>query len=120
MISVDLFRHSETVDFSAGQTIFEAEEVGTTMYVISEGEVELRIGSNILETAGPGLIFGEMALVDQSPRSAAAVAKTNCKLVPVDQRRFEFLVQQTPFFSLQVMRIMADRLRRTNVRIAGV
>jgi CRP/FNR family cyclic AMP-dependent transcriptional regulator len=59
-----------------------------------------------------------MALIDQSPRSATAVAKTDCKLAPIDRRRFEFMVQQTPFFSLTVMKIMADRLRRTNSRIA--
>jgi CRP-like cAMP-binding protein len=53
-----------------------------------------------------------MALLDKTPRSATAVAKTDCKLVAVDERRFKFLVQQTPHFSLQLMRIIADRLRR--------
>jgi CRP-like cAMP-binding protein len=119
MVDLMLFRHSETVNFSAGQTIFEAEETGTQMYVISEGEVEIRIGQHILEICGPGSIVGEMALIDQGPRSATAVAKTACKLVAIDQRRFEFLVQQTPFFSLTVMKIMADRLRKTNRRITA-
>jgi CRP/FNR family transcriptional regulator, cyclic AMP receptor protein len=119
MISIELFRHSETLDFAAGQTIFAVGEKGTDMYVISSGEVEIRIGSTVLETAGPGSTIGEMALIDQSPRSATAVAKTDCKLVAIDQRRFEFLVQQTPFFAVQVMQIMADRLRRTSDRVAS-
>jgi len=58
-------------------------------------------------------IFGEMALVDSSPRSATAHAVTDCKLAVVDQKRFEFLVQQTPNFAIQVMGVMADRLRKT-------
>ncbi|HEU5100134.1 MAG TPA: Crp/Fnr family transcriptional regulator [Roseiflexaceae bacterium] len=62
--------------------------------------------------AGPGGIVGEMALIDDRPRSATAVAATDCRLVPIDERRFTFLVQQTPMFALAVMRVMAERLRR--------
>jgi CRP-like cAMP-binding protein len=60
-----------------------------------------------------------MALIDNSPRSATAIAKTDCKVVPLDQRRFQFLVQETPFFALQVMTIMATRLRHANSRMAA-
>jgi CRP/FNR family transcriptional regulator, cyclic AMP receptor protein len=119
MVDLMLFRHSETVKFHAGQIIFRAEETGTQMYVVSEGEVEVRIGHHILDIVGPGSIVGEMALIDQGPRSATAVAKTDCRLVAIDQSRFEFLVQQTPFFSLAVMKVMADRLRRTNARVTA-
>jgi len=57
---------------------------------------------------------GEMALIDSSARSATAVARTDCELIPVDDKRFMFLVQQTPFFAIHVMRVLADRLRKTN------
>lgn len=119
MIDLMLFRHSDTENFSAGQIIFKVGESGNTMYVISEGEVSILVGADVVEVAGPGTTVGEMALIDHCPRSATAVAKTDCKLVPIDQRRFEFMVQQTPFFSLTVMKIMADRLRRTNARVAA-
>ena len=59
-----------------------------------------------------GGVFGEMAIIDQEPRSATAKAKSNCKLALVNQKRFTLLVQQTPFFALQIMHILADRLRR--------
>ena len=59
-----------------------------------------------------GGIMGELALIDSKPRSASAVAKTDCRLVPLDDKQFIFLVQQTPFFAIRVMRIMAERLRR--------
>ena len=114
---LNLFRHKETVNFAAGQTVFKAGNPGEVMFVIIEGEVEIRDGSSILETAGPGAIFGELALIDDEPRSATVVAKTDCRLVPVDRHRFEFMVQETPFFALAVMKVLADRLRRTSLRV---
>jgi CRP-like cAMP-binding protein len=59
-------------------------------------------------------IFGEMALIDDAPRSATAVAKTDVELVPISEKQFLFLVSQTPFFALKVMRVLARRLRATN------
>jgi CRP-like cAMP-binding protein len=55
-----------------------------------------------------------MAMVDGHPRVASAVARTDCKLCPIDQKRFQFLVQQTPYFAIEVMRVLVERLRRTD------
>ena len=84
------------------------------MYVVTEGQVEILDGSAILETAGSGSIFGQLALIDDEPRSATVVAKTDCRLVSVDRRRFQYMVQETPFFALAVMKVLADRLRKKN------
>jgi CRP-like cAMP-binding protein len=119
LISLSIFRNAETSTYKAGNIIFAVGEPGKVMYVVSEGEVEIKVGASVVESISPGSIFGEMALIDNSPRSATAVAKTDCKVVPLDQRRFQFLVQETPFFALQVMTIMANRLRNANSRIAG-
>jgi CRP/FNR family cyclic AMP-dependent transcriptional regulator len=119
MINLHIFRHADTLDLTAGETVFQQGDTGTEMYVVAEGEVEILSGAVVLETARPGSVIGEMALIDHSPRSATAVAKTDCKLVAVDQRRFEFLVQQTPYFALEVMQLMAERLRTANRRIAA-
>ena len=59
-------------------------------------------------------IFGEMALIDSEPRSATAIAITDVELVPVSEKQFLFLVSQTPYFGLKVMRVLAQRLRATN------
>jgi len=82
------------------------------MYILKEGEVDILVHDKIVETIGPGEILGEMALIDQNPRSATAVARTNCQLVSIDEKRFTFLVQQTPYFAIEVMRVMARRLRQ--------
>ena len=113
---LNLFRNQETTGFAAGATVVKAGEAGETMYIVTEGEVDILDGSTILETAGTGSIVGELALIDDEPRSATVVAKTDCRLVPVDRKRFQYMVQETPFFALAVMKILADRLRKKNVR----
>jgi CRP-like cAMP-binding protein len=113
MNTIDMFRNAtDAVAFDAGQVIFREGDAGDTMYVVTEGEVEIRVRDKVMVSAGAGGIFGEMALIDEAPRSATAVAKTACRLVPINRRRFTFLVQQTPFFALSVMRIMSERLRQ--------
>jgi CRP/FNR family cyclic AMP-dependent transcriptional regulator len=86
------------------------------MYVVKEGEVEVIVNGKVVDTIGPGGILGEMALIDKQPRSATATAKTDCKLVSVDEQRFQRLVQQTPHFAIQVMRVMAQRLRQMDAQ----
>jgi CRP/FNR family cyclic AMP-dependent transcriptional regulator len=102
--------------FSAGQHIFTAGQPGDVMYVVKEGEVEVIINGKVIDTVGPGGILGEMALIDKRPRSATAIAKTDCKLVSVNQQRFQRLVQQTPHFAIQVMKVMAQRLRQMDAQ----
>jgi CRP/FNR family cyclic AMP-dependent transcriptional regulator len=114
---LNLFKNKEAKSFSAGQFVFKAGDPGDSMYIITEGEVDIVDGSTSLEIAGPGSIVGELALIDDEPRSATAVARTDSRLVAVDRRRFEFMVTETPFFALAVMKVLADRLRRTNARI---
>lgn len=115
MNTLDLFRNeSDPVLYYQGDIIFSEGDAGDRMYVVRDGEVEIVTGDNVVDTIVSGEIFGEMALIDTSPRSATARARTNCSLIPVDQRRFTFLVQQTPFFSIHVMKILANRIRRVN------
>jgi CRP-like cAMP-binding protein len=118
MLSIELFRREEnSQSFTAGQTIFNAGEVGDSMFVVIEGQVDLLVRGTLVEQLGPGGMFGEMALLDKEPRVATAIAGTDCKVVPINEKRFNFLVQQTPHFALQLMRVIADRLRRMDSRL---
>jgi len=113
----NFFRNSPDIaDFEPGQLVFKQGEPGDVMYAVVEGRVELTRDGQALEMLGEGNIFGELALVDESPRGATATAATAARLAPVDKRRFTFLVQEHPMFALQVMAVMADRLRRANDR----
>ena len=112
-----LRNEKDLVSFTAGQIILEEGQVGDTMYVVTEGEVDVFVHNRIVETVGEGGFFGEMALIDDQPRSAKVVAKTDCQLAPVGQKRFTFLVQNTPYFAITVMRVMAERLRHQNVLV---
>jgi CRP-like cAMP-binding protein len=103
-----------TRHFARGVTIFEEGDHGDEFFVVVRGEVEIRSGNRRLETLGRGGIFGEMALIDDSPRSATVVALTECTVAPIKESQFLFLVRNTPFFALRVMRVLAARLRRQN------
>jgi CRP-like cAMP-binding protein len=118
MTTVNIFKHEEdAVTVPADQTIFREGETGDVMYVVQEGEVDITIRDRLLETVGPGGVIGEMALIDSSARSATAVTRTDCKLVPLDEERFKIQVHHTPFFAIQVMRVMAGRLRRMDEQL---
>jgi CRP/FNR family cyclic AMP-dependent transcriptional regulator len=82
------------------------------------GEVEIRTDGEVVEVARPGSLVGELALIEEGPRSTSVVALTEIVVVPIDRERFLFLVQQTPFFALEVMKILAERLRRRNRRFS--
>ena len=111
--TVEIFKFEKNVDYyDAGETIFREGDEGHCMYVVQAGEVDVLLGDALLETIGPGGVFGEMALIDKSPRSATAVARSDARLVALDETKFMQHVHRTPFFALQVMRIMTERLRR--------
>jgi CRP-like cAMP-binding protein len=98
--------------FVSGQILFREGESGDALYIVAEGQVDIQANGQLLETLGPGDILGEMALIDDQPRMATAIARTDCLLTRVSRAHFLTLVQRNPRFALQVMRIMAHRLRR--------
>ena len=117
-VTMDLFAVEEAPRLcEPGEIIFREFDMGAEMFVVLEGEVELRIGDTAVETLGPGEPFGEMALIDQAPRTATAVARTACKLAVISEKRFLFMVQTTPHFAQRLMKVMADRLRKMNARV---
>jgi len=110
--TTDLFRNETAPKaFKAGEKIFMEGQPGEYMYGVISGQVEITKNGKVVDTVGPGGIFGEMALIDKAPRSASAVAKTDCTAAQITEKRFFFLVQQTPNFALHLMRVLTDRVR---------
>jgi CRP-like cAMP-binding protein len=97
-----------------GETIFKEGEPAKELYVIQSGQVEIQVGNRLLDTLEANEIFGEMALLDASPRSATAIAKTEVALVPISKKDFLMLVGRAPTFALDVMGMLTRRLRAAN------
>jgi CRP-like cAMP-binding protein len=93
------------------KVIMKEGEGGVFMYVVVEGRVAISIKSRIVERVGPGGIFGEMALVDQSPRAATATAESDCSLLSINRNDFLALVKSHPDFAVSLLKSAADRLR---------
>jgi CRP/FNR family transcriptional regulator, cyclic AMP receptor protein len=104
----------ETRFIKAGGTIFREGDSAQELFVVKSGQVRIQLGNRTLAELATNDIFGEMALIDNEPRSATATAVTDVELVPVTEKQFLFMVGQTPYFALKVMRVLAQRLRASN------
>ncbi|HEX5055780.1 MAG TPA: cyclic nucleotide-binding domain-containing protein [Gammaproteobacteria bacterium] len=117
---LELFDKSEeTVQFDAGAVIFSERQQGNLMYVVLDGEVEIRVNNELLDLVKPGEVFGEMALVDSKRRSATAIARAPSRLEALDEEKFLAMVRREPQFAIVVMRILARRLRKMNLLFYG-
>ena len=106
------------VTMPRGSVVFNEGEQGSNMYVLIQGRAEVKVGDQVVESAVPGSLLGEMALISiGAPRSATVVAATECKLVSVDIKTFDLLARESPEFARHVMTVMAERLRHTNDRL---
>ncbi|MDR3648542.1 MAG: cyclic nucleotide-binding domain-containing protein [Acidimicrobiales bacterium] len=107
-----VFRNADhTMKVPAGGIVFQEGEVGEEMFGVIEGQIQLQTTDRVIAILGPDEVFGEMALIDSSPRMATAVALSDSVLAVLNRHRFLFLVHETPTFSISVMATMADRLR---------
>ena len=100
------------------RVIMKEGEAGVFMYVVLSGRVAITIKSKIVEWVGPGGVFGEMALVDQSPRAATATAETDCDLLSINRGDFLTMVKTNPVFVVSLLKAGADRLRDMTSRRA--
>jgi CRP/FNR family cyclic AMP-dependent transcriptional regulator len=109
--------------YRKSEVIFEEGSTGSEMYLIHSGRVLLSVRQNEtqevpLVVLNPGDFFGEMALVDDSPRSATASAvEDNTELIVMDRARFLFMVRQQPEFALSLMHTLCRRLRDMDKRL---
>lgn len=107
-----LLRSEPRQHYDAGQVIFQEGEIGTVLYFVLAGTVTITVEGRQLDSLPAGSIFGEMALVDTYPRSATAMAASDCVLLALDRARFSELVRESPEFAIHVMATTSSRLRR--------
>jgi CRP/FNR family cyclic AMP-dependent transcriptional regulator len=115
MAEINLFKSSpDAYEVAVGEALFTEGDPGDAMYAVIEGNVEVTLGGQVVEQVGPGGILGELALIDASPRAATATATATARVARIDRKHFLFLVQEHPTFAIQVMAVMAERLRHAN------
>lgn len=105
-----LLRDREPVRYGAGQPIMKRGDTGAFMYIVASGVVAIALGGKVVDRVGAGGTFGEMALVDQSPRSADAAAESDCELLSLNRSDFLALVKSSPAFGMSMLKAQADRL----------
>ncbi|MEK6244383.1 MAG: cyclic nucleotide-binding domain-containing protein [Pseudomonadota bacterium] len=113
---VNLMGSQGPVRYDAGKMIMQEGTGGALMYVVLEGKVAISIKGGIVARAGPGGVFGEMALVDQSVRAATATAETPCALLAINRIAFLQLVKTSPAFGAALLAGLAERAKDMAVR----
>ncbi len=114
----DFFDKENIKEYQAGEYIFRMGDAADCMFVVLTGKVKIVSGKRVLSIIEKGDIFGDMALIDSSPRSADTRAYSDCRLACIDDYAFRFLVKRMPDFSLDIMRVMANRLRLVNLSLS--
>ncbi len=111
--------------FEPGDIVFKEGEKGDLMYVLLEGSVELKKklerGETVLKVVDtPNDFFGEMALLDERPRSATAIASRKTKVLAVDGPTFESMILANGKFALKIIKVLAARIRRSNDQVSDL
>jgi len=99
--------------YDKGKVIMVAGQTGALMYVVLEGRVSISIRGALVQYVGVGGVFGEMALVDQSPRAANAAAEADCVLLGISRNVFLNLIKSDPTFGASLLSAVAERVRNT-------
>lgn len=106
----ELAKLTEDLDFAAGKVFCKQGEVGSDFFVIMEGEAETTRDGTKVATYGPGDFFGEIALVEDVPRTATVTATSPVRCFVVHRGRFLRLLDEQPGVERKVMRALAKRL----------
>lgn len=101
----------------AGEKVFLEDDSGDRMYLVASGRIDIITYGTVLDNVRPGQVFGEIAVIDDGPRSAAALAAETSEVISIDKATFLALVKQHPEFALHVMRALAERLRKMNAQL---
>ena len=105
------------VRFPPRGAIMREGQTGAYMYILKSGRVAIWIRDKVIEVVNPGGTFGEMAVVDQSPRTANATADMDCELLAVDRASLLAAVESQPAFAMAMLRAVAERIRHMNSQL---
>jgi CRP-like cAMP-binding protein len=104
---------AEWYGLGAGGRLFAQGDEGDALYIICQGELEVRVGERAVAKVGPGECVGELALLDGEPRSASAVASADVTLLKIAAGRFKHLLVTQPAAARALLRTLDKRIRET-------
>src|SRR5215218_8639379 len=107
---VQLARVSEDVEVPAGQVLIKEGDIGHEFFVLVEGEADVTRKGRLLSTRGPGDFLGEIALLEQTRRTATVKAKTPLRFFVLTSTDFRHLVDENPSVERKVLRALARRV----------
>lgn len=116
----EILRHSDKIYFRAGQTIFHKGQLGSTIFIVLRGTVDIEDDGCIIAKCREGDAFGEMSVLNHRPHCASAAAATDVKLFTLDENQIDKLLKQTvaaPFL-LNIIHVLSEHLEKANSVIA--
>lgn len=107
---------TNSFSFGAGDSVIDADSSGRfgRLYVIASGTAQALIGDEVVGTFGPGDYFGEMSVLDGSPRSASVVATSDLETYGLAAWNMRALLREEPEIALHIIKMLAGRLRAQN------
>ena len=110
--------------FKKGEVLFKEGDVGKEMFVVQAGKVNItktvRDTEKVLATLGAGEFFGEMAILNQKPRSAGAVMADDGKLLVIDSKTFEAMIRGNVEIAVRLIKKLSDRLQEADDQIENL
>ena len=124
-LSLEFFKSAGREEsIGAGEIIFSENEKANgfllqrnKMYLLLEGEVDIKVKGAPVSAIRSGEIFGEMAAITNTPRSATATAKSKCSIIALDDKQLQVALRKKPEFALMLMSVMSERLRKMLARL---
>ena len=115
----DIMRYCREEDLSPGQVLFYEGDTADRFYIVMEGEVEVWKDydspyADLLAVHGVNKLFGEMALVDDLPRSATVVTRTRTRLLYINEEEFQRLLKENSLVALAIIRSLSAMVRKSN------
>ena len=107
------------IDVSAGTVLIRAGEPGRECFVIEKGTARAELPDGAAKAMGPGEVFGELALLDQAPRSATVTAESDMRLLVLSSREFSTLIDDHPSVLRNVLAAVANRIREAETPAAS-
>ena len=115
----EVAKHCEEVSLPASSVLVQQDSHGRECFILVSGEVTIRRNNRKIASKSAGDIVGEMALLDDEPRTATAIAATDLEVLVLTRRDFKVMLKEVPGFAEKILTSLSLQLRATNKKWVG-